>query len=82
MGKILDYLRETVHEEYAEDYLDHVNRVLLGVANHPTKGMFVDRTRNIRRWRFDRHNYALYKIQGDQIFLVNILPYRMNIKGF
>jgi plasmid stabilization system protein ParE len=82
MGKILDYLRENINEDYAENYLYSVRRTLSEVADHPTKGMFVDPKRNIRRWRLDLHNYALYMITNEGILPVNILPYRMNIKGF
>jgi plasmid stabilization system protein ParE len=49
MGRILDFLRENVNEDYAEQYLHSVRYSLSQIAEHPTKGMYVDRKRNIRR---------------------------------
>ncbi len=82
MQQILDYLQENVNEIYAEKYLNRVVDTLNAVADHPTNGMIVDSARKIRRWRLERHNYALYLVRDGYILLVNILPYRLNKKGF
>ena len=83
MERILIFLRETVSDEYADNYLTHVERVLAEVAAHPTKGMVINPQRKIRRWKLDRHNYATYLIKEDGgIIIHNIFDYARNTKGF
>lgn len=83
MALILNYLRETVSEDYADAYLTHVDHVLAEVAAYPTKGMLINTKRTIRRWKLDRHNYATYIIRKDgSIVIHNIFDYARNKKGF
>jgi hypothetical protein len=83
MARILSYLRETVSDDYADEYLTYVDGILASVSTHPTKGMIVNPRRNIRRWKLDRHNYATYIIRKDGGILIhNIFDYARNKKGF
>jgi hypothetical protein len=82
MAKIAAYLAENYSEEYADRCLDWMISVITDLAKHPTKGMFIDRKRGLRRWRLDGHNYVTYTITLDGIVVKNILPYKLNKRGF
>jgi plasmid stabilization system protein ParE len=82
MASIGSYLAENYGEEYADRILDRMVSVVTELAKHPTKGMVIDRKRDLRRWRLDGHNYLTYTIAMDGIVVKNILPYRLNKKGF
>jgi plasmid stabilization system protein ParE len=82
MARIAAYLAENYTEEYADRCLDWMVSVVNELAENPTKGMFIDRSRSLRRWRLDGHNYVTYTITPDGIVVKNILPYKLNKKGF
>jgi plasmid stabilization system protein ParE len=82
LRKLTKYLKDHYSQEYAERISDGYIREIEGVADHPTKGMFIDRKRNLRRWKLDRHNYLTYIITIDGIRVHDILPYKLNKKGF
>ena len=83
MARILEYLSAQVSDRYADEYVDHVQRMLDELATHPTKGMLINPKRKIRRWKLDRHNYATYIIRKDGGILIhNIFDYARNKQGF
>ena len=76
------YLAQNFSEEVADRWLDGLIDVVGELAKHPTKGMVIDWQRDIRRWRLDKHNYITYTVLSVGIVVKNILPYKLNKRGF
>lgn len=82
IGRIAAYLVQNFSEDVADRWLEDLMDVVNELAKHPTKGMVIDRQRDIRRWRLDKHNYITYTMLSVGIVVKNILPYKLNKRGF
>lgn len=82
LRKLVTYLKAHANAEFAEKVADWYLHEIERLAEHPTKGMLIDRQRGICRWRLDRHNYVTYTVTKDGIVVKNILAYKQNRKGF
>jgi plasmid stabilization system protein ParE len=82
LRKLIEWLSANYNEEYAERTLRWILSVTNEVAEHPSKGMIINRKRGIRRWPIDAHNYVTYSISASGIVVKNIMAYKNNKKGF
>ena len=55
------YLREKYGDDYADRYLDSVQRATSGLAQYPTKARPVPGKHGSRRWELDAHYYIVYE---------------------
>lgn len=82
LQKLVKYLKTNTSEEFAQKVTDWYIREIDRLAENPAKGMVIDRIRGIRRWRLDKHNYVTFSIIPNGIIVKNILPYKLNKRGF
>ena len=82
LEKLLRYLAETESPEYADRYLDFIQIRLREAAKYPESGMKSQTRPGIRRYIFDKYNYAIYSIVPDGILIRDIMHYKMNKRGF